>query len=147
MKTKYIYLILLVFLTGLNSCDKDFEQINTNPVLATSLDPMYLFSTAEYSSGVSTLNYQSALVQQILTPFTGVLEGDLRSTVGFSPLGKHMIAPEEKAFITSSSPMGIERPDNKSSLHSVGNPGIQNSGTEPGTDRGSESFLFTVEDG
>ena len=75
MKTKYIYLILLVFLTGLNSCDKDFEQINTNPVLATSLDPMYLFSTAEYSSGVSTLNYQSALVQQILTPFTGVLEG------------------------------------------------------------------------
>ena len=70
-----IYLILLAFLTGLNSCDKDIEQINTNPVLATSLDPIYLFSTAEYSSGVSTLNYQSALVQQILTPFTGVLEG------------------------------------------------------------------------
>ena len=58
-----------------------------------------------------------------------------------------MLAPEEKAFITSSGPMGIQRPGNKSSLHSVRNPRVQNSGTQPGTDRGSESFLFTMEDG
>ena len=75
MKRIYIYLVMIVLLTGLNSCDKSFEQINTNPVLATTLDPIYLFSNAEFSTAVSTLNYQSSIVQQILTPFTGVLEG------------------------------------------------------------------------
>jgi hypothetical protein len=75
MKTIYTYLVLLVLLTGLNSCDKDFEQINTNPVLATSLDPIYLFSNAQFSSAVNTLPYQSPIVQQIISPFTGVIEG------------------------------------------------------------------------
>ena len=75
MKRIYIFLILSVLLTGLNSCDKDFEEINTNPVLATSLDPIYLFSNAQFSSALNTLSYQSSIVQQIVTPFTGVLEG------------------------------------------------------------------------
>ena len=75
MKTIYIYLVLVVMLTGLNSCDKDFEQINTNPVLATSLDPIYLFSNAQFSSAVNTLPYQSPIVQQIISPYTGVIEG------------------------------------------------------------------------
>ncbi len=75
MKRIYIYLALAVLLTGLNGCDKDFEQINTNPILATSIDPIYLFSNAQYGSALNTLPYQSPIVQQILAPFTGVLEG------------------------------------------------------------------------
>jgi hypothetical protein len=75
MKRIYLYLILAVLLTGLTRCDKDFEEINTNPTAATSLDPIYLFSQAQYASAVSTLSYQSPIVQQIVTPFTGVLEG------------------------------------------------------------------------
>ena len=75
MKRIYIYLALAVLLTGLNGCDKNFEQINTNPVLATSVDPIYLFTNAQYGSALNTLSYQSPIVQQILTPFTGVLEG------------------------------------------------------------------------
>ncbi len=66
---------LAFLLTGLNSCDKGFEEINTNPVLATTLDPLYLFSNAQFGSAINTLSYQSAIVQQIVTPFTGVLEG------------------------------------------------------------------------
>lgn len=71
----YLYLALAVLLTGLNGCDKDFEQINTNPVLPTALDPIYLFTNAQFGSALSTLSYQCAIVQQIITPFTGVLEG------------------------------------------------------------------------
>jgi len=81
MKRIYIYLALAVLLTGLTRCDKDFEQTNTNPVLATSLDPVYLFSQAQFSSAISTIAYQSAIVQQILTPFTGVLEGGNHNVV------------------------------------------------------------------
>jgi hypothetical protein len=68
-------------LTGFTRCDKGFEQVNTNPVLATSLDPVYLFAQAQFSSALNTLPYQSAIVQQILTPFTGVLEGGNHNVV------------------------------------------------------------------
>jgi len=75
MKRIIIYLILFGSLTGITSCDKDFEQVNTNPVLATTLDPVYLFSNAQFSSAVSTLPYQIQIVQQVITPFGGVNEG------------------------------------------------------------------------
>lgn len=81
MKRIYIYLSLALLLTGFNSCDKGFEEVNTNPVLATSLDPVYLFAQAQFSSALNTLPYQSAIVQQILTPFTGVLEGGNHNVV------------------------------------------------------------------
>src|SRR5674536_16580 len=81
MKRIYIYLALAVMLTGLTRCDKNFEAVNTNPVLATSLDPVYLFTQAQFGSALNTLPYQSAIVQQILTPFTGVLEGGNHNVV------------------------------------------------------------------
>jgi hypothetical protein len=81
MKRIYLYLALAVLVTGLTRCDKNFEEINTNPVLATSLDPIYLFSNAQFRSALNTLPYQSAIVQQILTPFTGVLEGGNHNVV------------------------------------------------------------------
>ncbi len=52
MKRIYIYLALAVLLTGFTGCDKDFEEINTNPVLATTLDPVYLFTNAQYGVAV-----------------------------------------------------------------------------------------------
>jgi hypothetical protein len=81
MKRIYIYLALAVMLTGFTRCDKNFEEVNTNPVLATSLDPVYLFTEAQFNSALNTLPYQSAIVQQILTPFTGVLEGGNHNVV------------------------------------------------------------------
>lgn len=81
MKRIILYTILAVLLTGLTRCDKDFEEVNTNPILATSVDPIYLFSNAQYGSALNTLAYQSAIVQQIVTPFTGVLEGGNHNVV------------------------------------------------------------------
>lgn len=81
MKRICIYLALTVMLTVTNGCDKDFEEINTNPVGATVLDPVYLFANAQYSTAMNTINYQHALVQQIVSPFTGVLEGGNHNVV------------------------------------------------------------------
>jgi len=75
MKRIFIYLALFGSLVGISSCDKDFEQVNTNPVLATTLDPAYLFSNAQFGSAISSLYYQGGIVQQIHTPFSGVNEG------------------------------------------------------------------------
>jgi len=75
MKRIYIYLSLTGLLLGMSGCDKSFVQVNTNPVGATTLDPIYLFSNAQFGSAVSTITYQNEIVQQIITPFTGVLEG------------------------------------------------------------------------
>ncbi|WP_423146370.1 SusD/RagB family nutrient-binding outer membrane lipoprotein [Rubrolithibacter danxiaensis] len=74
---KYIYRIMLsaCMLIGISSCDKNFEEVNVNPVLPSTLDPVYLFSNAQFSSAIGTYFYQSEIVQQINTPFTGVLEG------------------------------------------------------------------------
>jgi hypothetical protein len=81
MKIKYIYPIILALLVVFSSCDKNFEEINTNPIAATSLDPAYLFANAQRNSAVSTYHYQGEIVQQIVTPYGGVLEGGNRNTV------------------------------------------------------------------
>lgn len=81
MKKIIIYLCPAILFTGLNSCDKNFEKVNTNPVLATTLDPGYLFSNAQFSSAINTITYQNEIVQQIITPFTGVLEGGNHNVV------------------------------------------------------------------
>ena len=76
-----ICLLLAGMLVAGNSCDQDFEEINTNPILATSLDPAYLFSTAQYATAQPNHHYQGEIVQQVNTPFTGVLEGGNHNVV------------------------------------------------------------------
>ncbi|MDB5261962.1 MAG: SusD/RagB family nutrient-binding outer rane lipoprotein, partial [Adhaeribacter sp.] len=44
MKKIYMSLVLLALVLSVSSCDKDFEEINTNPNLATDLDPVYLLN-------------------------------------------------------------------------------------------------------
>jgi hypothetical protein len=75
MKRIFIYLTVFGIVAGTSSCDKGFEDVNKNPVQATSVDPVYLFSNAQFGSAIATQNYQLQIVQQINTPYTGVLEG------------------------------------------------------------------------
>jgi hypothetical protein len=81
MKIKGIIPVLFSMLIGVSSCTKDFEAINTNPVQATTLDPVYQFSNAQQASAIPSYHYQGEIVQQIITPFGGVLEGGNRNTV------------------------------------------------------------------
>ena len=73
MKTIYLYLFLIGII--LSSCDKDFVEMNTNPVAATALDPAYLLTNSQYSAMLYTIQYQSPIAQQIITPFGSTLEG------------------------------------------------------------------------
>ncbi|WP_034256935.1 SusD/RagB family nutrient-binding outer membrane lipoprotein [Adhaeribacter aquaticus] len=76
MKKIYISFALAVLLAGASSCDKDFEQINTSPVLAQSTNPLYLFTGAQFNGSNYPLHhYGPQIVQHFHTPFTGTLEG------------------------------------------------------------------------
>ncbi|WP_345329665.1 SusD/RagB family nutrient-binding outer membrane lipoprotein [Mucilaginibacter defluvii] len=74
MKKKYIIALLASMIT-LGACKKNFEEINVNPVLPADLEPSYLFSNAQFSAALPNYYYQPMIVQQLITPNTGVLEG------------------------------------------------------------------------
>jgi hypothetical protein len=74
---QYVLIIRIACLVILTGCDKNFEKINTNPVLPSSLDPAYLLAQAELNAswGSGTITYQSAIVRHTMHPFLGVLAG------------------------------------------------------------------------
>ena len=73
---KYTLTITLV-LGGLSACDNGFDEMNINPVQPTELDPMYLMNRAALYSTLSgtSLTYELAIVQQVVSPNGGVLAG------------------------------------------------------------------------
>lgn len=81
MKKIFSYFAIGSLILTLCCCDKDFEKININPTLTSDLDPGYLLSTAELNSAVNNFHYGAEIVQQIITPFTGVLEGGNHNVV------------------------------------------------------------------
>lgn len=60
-----------------SSCDNNFDQLNTNKVSATAIDPAFQMNAAivgcAYPNG--TLIYDIGIVQQIVSPNSGVLTG------------------------------------------------------------------------
>ncbi len=78
MKRIFLYVCLCCsLLVPMTSCDEGFDEMNINPVQPTALDPVYLMNRAALFSTISstTLNYESAIVQQIVSPNGGVLAG------------------------------------------------------------------------
>jgi hypothetical protein len=72
---KYSFLLTIVFVT---SCDKGFDELNTNKVNPTSIDPLYILNNAVVNAsfpGNSSLAYDMGVVQQIISPNNGVLNG------------------------------------------------------------------------
>lgn len=77
---KRIYTITLVaalLLTFVTACDKGFDDMNTSKTGIISLDPALVLNNAVISSSppAGILNYELAIVQQLTSPNTGVLEG------------------------------------------------------------------------
>lgn len=68
---------LAVLLTLHTSCDKDFDEINTSKTAATSIDPVFQLNNAVINSSYpgATLVYEIGIVQQIISPNSGVLTG------------------------------------------------------------------------
>lgn len=72
---------MLLLVSVYISCDKDFEEINTNPALANDLNPEYLFSNAQRLSAVASYHYQGEVVQHINTPYGGQLAAGNRNII------------------------------------------------------------------
>lgn len=81
---KYIYIILGSLLWVLSGCDKDFEKTNTNPLGATDIDPNFQFANSQFGTAINTYQYEAEIVQQINTPFGGVLGGGNHNIVNAS---------------------------------------------------------------
>jgi hypothetical protein len=75
-KIKYI-LLLTLSLVAISSCDDGFDELNSSKTGATILDPALLLNNAIINSSPDDgqLNYELAIVQQLTSPNTGVLEG------------------------------------------------------------------------
>jgi hypothetical protein len=88
MRTKFLNALItrsvaiLAALIILPGCDKNFDELNTNRVDPTSLDPQFVMNKAiietTYQDNFATLQmlcYNFPIVQQILTPFGSSLSG------------------------------------------------------------------------
>ena len=80
MKTlKYSILILMITVTA--ACDKGYDELNTSKVAALSIDPAYQLNNVVLNingggfAGGSQLIYDLGVVQQIISPNSGVLTG------------------------------------------------------------------------
>ena len=73
---KYIAIITILWMP-MSGCDEGFDEMNVNPVQPTTLDPVYLMNRAAlFSTPAGTsLTYEIAIVQQIVSPNGGVLAG------------------------------------------------------------------------
>ncbi len=75
MKNKILFISICLFSTL--SCDKGFDELNTNPVELTSVDPSFQLNDAVINSApvYGNLTYETTIVRQMITPFTGVGTG------------------------------------------------------------------------
>jgi hypothetical protein len=71
---QYSLLAILIFTA---SCDKGFDELNKDKTLPTAIDPIFQLNNAVVFSSFPgvTLNYELGIVQQIITPNSGVLVG------------------------------------------------------------------------
>jgi hypothetical protein len=71
---QYSWLACILFLAA---CDKGFDELNRNKTAATSVDPVFQLNSAIANLGFpgSALTYDMGIVQQIITPNSGVLTG------------------------------------------------------------------------
>lgn len=77
MKIIYKFCLFPLFLLLLISCDSGFDELNTNKTAPTTVDPAFQLNTAiiNMSFPGSVLVYDMGIVQQIISPNSGVLTG------------------------------------------------------------------------
>ena len=78
MKTIHKYTFALAVLLTINtSCDQDFDEINTSKTATTGIDPVFQLNNAVINTSFpgASLVYEIGIVQQIISPNSGVLTG------------------------------------------------------------------------
>ncbi len=74
-KNKLTYILISCLLIMHTACDDKFDELNTNKVSPTSIDPAFILNTAIQNSSRQALIYEAGIVQQIISPNSGVLTG------------------------------------------------------------------------
>jgi hypothetical protein len=72
---KILCISLLAIFVMFTSCEKNFDEINTSKTSATNIDPAFILNNATINSSIVTLIYEIGIVQQIISPNSGVLTG------------------------------------------------------------------------
>lgn len=67
--------VLALFLTMITSCEEGFDEMNKSKTSATGIDPAFILNNAVINSSVVTLVFEIGIVQQIISPNSGVLTG------------------------------------------------------------------------
>lgn len=78
MKNTRKYFLSSILATALLfSCDEGFDELNTDPVRLTSIDPTFQLNRAIINSapGYNNFTYETTIVKQMITPFVGVGTG------------------------------------------------------------------------
>jgi hypothetical protein len=81
MKKAFNYIFLAAWILVVASCDNGFDELNTSKTGALSIDPVYQLNNAVINTssggaaGGSSLIYDIGIVQQIISPNSGVLTG------------------------------------------------------------------------
>jgi Starch-binding associating with outer membrane len=70
-------IIIVVTCLILSSCDKGFDTLNINKTAATAINPVFTLNNAVLNSSLTsnTVQYEMGIVQQMVSPNSGVLTG------------------------------------------------------------------------
>ena len=79
MKTRYLFTPTFLLITSLYGCKKDFVKTNTNPVLPTTIDPVYQL-VASQIIGINIVHYYGTIVQQAQNLLGGAEEAGNRNS-------------------------------------------------------------------
>lgn len=68
---------MVLILIIIASCENGFDELNTSKTNPTQIDPVYSLNRAIINSGpgASSLVYEIGIVQQVISPFSGLLTG------------------------------------------------------------------------
>lgn len=78
MKKVFHFSLLIFLLSFISSCEKGLTELNINRTSATAVDPVFQLNNAIVNlsfPSATTLNYEMSIVQQLVTPFSGVVSG------------------------------------------------------------------------
>ena len=76
MKNLFKYNLLIMALL-IVSCDEGFDDLNINKNAATSINPAFILNNALINTSfvATTVQYEMGIVQQMISPNSGVLTG------------------------------------------------------------------------
>ena len=77
MKKTLIYSFSVALMLFVSSCDKGFDELNVNKIAATAVNPVFILNNATSNASYTTgsVFYEIGIVQQMVTPNSGVLTG------------------------------------------------------------------------